>query len=88
LAAAETSENPHKIEFSLGELDLQRNCQFNRLACVGEYLQVSLLERILGNLGVRLPTALMDEDRRLSPLVRLYGRSSSEAGRNNGRYDA
>ncbi|MBB5341522.1 hypothetical protein [Tunturiibacter gelidoferens] len=68
MAAAETSENPHKIEFSFAELDLQRDCQFNHLACVGQYLQVSPLERILGNLGRVCQAASMDEDRRVSAM--------------------
>jgi hypothetical protein len=34
---------------------------------VGEYLQVSLLERILGNFGVRLPSGL--DGRRSSPVT-------------------
>jgi len=47
LAAAETSENPHKIWFSSDELDPREIVGLAHLAWVGGYLRVSRLERIL-----------------------------------------
>jgi hypothetical protein len=41
--------NPHKIEFSFADLDIERDCWLKHPACAGEFLQVRRLERIPGN---------------------------------------